>query len=576
MSGLEVAGVVLGALPLIISGLEHWRKVAEIGGFFWRIRKEYTKCKNDVKYHDIMYRRNLKALLLPLINEPKEVEYLIRTPGGKGWTDKVMQERLEERLKDSYDLYLDIIHDLNETAQALRKELSFNDTSIQDKLTIPPTKSQQRPPSPLPSGTQTKSLVRAKWDYEKFRMRFSLNESVRTGLVQQLEKCNERLRQLLTTSDEISALAESGPVNKQKNLALEDALKKSRRRCKLLFMAIQGAWQCLCQPCHYAHLRLEHRTRPDTSFELILTYAMDPSVRPTSWSWRELQCGPALECCGRRIANMAKNEVPVVTLTDPPPSAIAKKSKTVTFAPLNSNSPIREGLNMKRNIELCQTLGSTNCSKCLGILSKDDEEYHVHSSRKRKRPSMGISPSLDSVIADRSLSRRERYSVALLLASSVAQLQETPWLDTRLKKEDILFHPYEDDGSNSPIHELFIRQGFSQPDPNSRTNKDDCNFYSLGILLLELCFAQRLEDHPYRKAYPAATGETKEAFDLVAALRWSHDVRDEGGHEYASAVSWCFTTARDPTQVWQSAIIKNVIRPLELCQEHFKTATVDG
>jgi hypothetical protein len=64
MSGLEVAGVVLGAFQLIISGLEHWRDVAKVGGFWWRIRKEYTKCRSDVRFYDIVYKRNLKELLM--------------------------------------------------------------------------------------------------------------------------------------------------------------------------------------------------------------------------------------------------------------------------------------------------------------------------------------------------------------------------------------------------------------------------------------------------------------------------------------------------------------------------------
>jgi hypothetical protein len=73
MSGLEIAGVLLGAFPLLISGIEHWHNVAKVGGYFWRVRKEYNKCRRDVNYHQILYKRNLRALLSPVVSEVDEI-----------------------------------------------------------------------------------------------------------------------------------------------------------------------------------------------------------------------------------------------------------------------------------------------------------------------------------------------------------------------------------------------------------------------------------------------------------------------------------------------------------------------
>jgi hypothetical protein len=91
MSGLEVAGVVLGAFPLLISGIEHWRGVAKIGGFYLRIRKEYTKCLRNIQFHEIIFKNNLRELLLPLIPDADEVTKLIADPGGQLWGDTALQ-----------------------------------------------------------------------------------------------------------------------------------------------------------------------------------------------------------------------------------------------------------------------------------------------------------------------------------------------------------------------------------------------------------------------------------------------------------------------------------------------------
>jgi hypothetical protein len=83
-----------------------------------------------------------------------------------------------------------------------------------------------------------------------------------------------------------------------------------------------------------------------------------------------------------------------------------------------------------------------------------------------------------------------------------------------------------------------------------------------------------LEDDHLRKKYPAGAGDASQAFDLMAALKWSKSVGDEGGDDYAFAVKWCFTGASGTNQSWQGAIIKNVVRPLEICEEHFKTVAI--
>jgi hypothetical protein len=229
---------------------------------------------------------------------------------------------------------------------------------------------------------------------------------------------------------------------------------------------------------------------------------------------------------------------------------------------------------VKLNLKLCQMLSNQECSTCIGVIGHEDETYHLHHSAHKKQPDGNSPLTLDRILSpeiEAPLTRRQRFLIALLLASSVAQLQFTPWLNTGITKRDVLFFSCEDNHDVPCINEPFIRQSFSLDHEANTTKIASCNFYSLGILLLELCFGQRLEDHPLRKKHPT---EAKEAFDLMAALEWSQRVGDEAGDDYASAVKWCFTGANSSNQSWRSEMIKNVIRPLEACQQHFKSADV--
>jgi hypothetical protein len=149
----------------------------------------------------------------------------------------------------------------------------------------------------------------------------------------------------------------------------------------------------------------------------------------------------------------------------------------------------------------------------------------------------------------------------------------TTWLRTWLTKEDRVFFCANNHDDNNAYNEPLIRRGF-EPDqtPATAPAATDCKFLSLGIVLLELCFGKRLQDHPFRKKYPPSVAQLEEGCDLMAAIKWSHGVCDEGKDDYAAAVKWCFTAVGDMSKSWRGEIIKNVIQPLERCQDHFNMA----
>lgn len=581
MSGLEIAGVLLGTFPLIISSLEHWRDVAEMGGIFWKIRKEYSKCREDVQYYEILFKRNLKELLLPLISDPDQVADLVADPGGTEWHNEDLKSRLQERLQESHLVYIGIIREMNKTAGELRNELAFDSTAIQGHLASPSAMKPSRAPGPPPKKISRLRSAKSKFDYEAFRLKFSLNEPVRKKLLNRLDDYNQRLEKLLTTSDKTTAMQNAAtPSHKKQCSTLEKAFKKAWIKSDLLFKALQNAWQCSCQQYHFAHLLLEHRTLPEIYFKIILAFIAPSSEANTPWTWREMRCGRGHGCSSplKAVAGPTAPQSPStppvkannITIAGGPPSKTGPARTPATIPKIRFELPIEP------SIELCHLLSGKENANCLGVIGCDDETYHLHPLTKRKQPDKSNSITLDLILSkdfESPLTRRQRYNIALLLASSVAQLQFTPWLNTGLKKEDIFFFLCEDDDCSIRYREPFIRQGFlPSASPITDTEASKTNFYSLGILLLELCFGRRLEDYPFRQKLPAEVGEAKNGLNLMAALTWLRSVADEGGDEYDSAVKWCFTGANKGRSLWQGEIIKNVVRPLECCQQHFELA----
>lgn len=58
MSGVEAAGFVLAAFPLLISALEHYRESAEVLKDWWRYKREYRKVKVE---KNLSFREPLKS-----------------------------------------------------------------------------------------------------------------------------------------------------------------------------------------------------------------------------------------------------------------------------------------------------------------------------------------------------------------------------------------------------------------------------------------------------------------------------------------------------------------------------------
>lgn len=66
MSGLEIAGLVLGAFPIALEILERYKGIARRMGFWYRIAAEHKKCDSKLQSQCLLYINNLRRLLLPM------------------------------------------------------------------------------------------------------------------------------------------------------------------------------------------------------------------------------------------------------------------------------------------------------------------------------------------------------------------------------------------------------------------------------------------------------------------------------------------------------------------------------
>ena len=213
-------------------------------------------------------------------------------------------------------------------------------------------------------------------------------------------------------------------------------------------------------------------------------------------------------------------------------------------------------------MDLCKIL-SKRPPICFGFLEEDDSRFVIYPLTNSESTTNLGTITLANLLNGSTLTRRQRYSLALTLASSYLQLSSTPWLTGPLRNDDILFLHDKTNEDSTLLDRPYICRDFS---PRTTAGSDRA-LSTLGIRLLELCFGTAIECHKIRQQLPAGDDTSTPMLDYAAALQWSRAVSEEAGPEFAEAIEWCLHGQALRGDGWREDIVKHVIDPLEYCHK---------
>jgi len=249
-----------------------------------------------------------------------------------------------------------------------------------------------------------------------------------------------------------------------------------------------------------------------------------------------------------------------ITLMPPEPQAIRR----------------REHGDQKQIPNLCSSLASINAlaAQCAGYLEGQQTRYYVYPETESSITVASPYTTLAQVLSQKSpvqFSRKSRYQIVFIIASSFVQLKGTPWLPITLHKTTLEFPQNTIPGAEPTldIAHPSIARGFDLSASPTQPNRPDMNaIRTLGVVLIELCFGRPIEGHPLRMNH-AEGGDDRvaAALDLAAAVTWLSDVQGEAGSDYADAVAWCLTGCGTAAtqRAWRQEMLRNVVVPLERC-----------
>ena len=129
MSGIEIAGLVLGAISLLISAIEHYNNGLEPIKVFWMWQGKLSETRSSLLQQYTSYTMTLQ-LLLKDITDNEELDNIISNPGSDLWKNLDIEERIRAKLVVAYTSYLDIIREIKGIILVLSKHLDLDRATI--------------------------------------------------------------------------------------------------------------------------------------------------------------------------------------------------------------------------------------------------------------------------------------------------------------------------------------------------------------------------------------------------------------------------------------------------------------
>ncbi|KAL8791112.1 MAG: hypothetical protein Q9195_006056 [Heterodermia aff. obscurata] len=632
MSGIEVTGIVLGAIPLLISALEHYAEGLHLIRRWLRYKRELKSLIRLLRAEHSRFLGTCERVLYGLVTVP-ERRLLIDQPGSSHWKDLALDQKLRQRLQHAYTPYMESIDDMTEAIEDLRDRLNL-DVNLQVSLGA--------------GNVRVRTVLRANPTQPPIRDEGSFKvvfKAIKYAVSQRMfDESVERIRYNNTIlADLTSQNIELEPLRLQQRCPVSKHLKAVQHHARSLYRVIEKSWQCQCSTTHSANLCLDARlvedialqtherlNIPDEDMKFDVVFSSDStSTHSLPWSWREttIRLVSIKDAVDPQFpSRMAQNLVtPTRSYVNHPiiRAHRAIKSKTLRFMPeptrfsdstvIDFPTPVvstpksssattsgsllsQEDLSKLKKINsLCRALIPQN-EHCLGYLSPGERHaLTLHcaqdgASRLNRRALISFTelmaphPRSDKLPLARgnlSLSWAERLEIALTVASSILQLQQTPWLRDDWTKEDLSLCK---DCTDETKQHVLVSKAFPATDltDSSRAAKvfglpRNKTLFALGIFLIELCLGEAFESLRSPQDPLDANGHTNILTDLSAADRLTKHIYGEVGDRYGDVVRRCIHCDFNQRSInleddnFRQAVYEGVITPLQANAREFRS-----
>ncbi|KAF2396577.1 hypothetical protein EJ06DRAFT_569315 [Trichodelitschia bisporula] len=536
MSGVEVAGLVLGAFPIILNCLDYYRKSCEPLSEWWRFRTRFIEFADGIRHQEMMYNSNMMEMLHPIIQDNDCLADLVKNPNDARWSDGSLTTHLERHLAGEHERVLRIIQKMHDLVEELKKLLQIKDNKVD----------------------WIDSQSERSWAWHLTRIRISFSKG-KYKKVNKLDSHNRTLKQTLGCSRRINLIEESRQTSPPVEL-----FEKVRQHVGNLHNALRLAFRkCSLGRCRGHCSNLGLRGDPEV-VEVNVLFVVDDARQEVAICPVKEHATTTAEI--RRSSGKLPPTLPAQSISDGGIDVIEDLC-----------SYLRRGRQL--NFEP-------------GVISDEDDRrfrltsHNPHSTAAQTSSELvALSQLLEAHRWNHiRLPRNLRLEMAFHIASTLLQVQMSPWAPQKWSKQDFLFQT-DSEGSFGVCPYLpqtypSIRVDTIESDPPVTASEEDTRaaLFAVGIITLELIFGHTIESCEFRGRYYGPDNKPNDHTDVCTARTWAKRVLSECGAQLDDVVRRCLDCAFEPRpnlldKRFREAVYAGVVQPLAESLKPWKAVT---
>lgn len=135
MSGIEIAGLALGVLPILIEVVKCYSTVSKKVHTLRYYSTEIESISKQLKVHKGIFLNEVR-LLLRSIEDEEEVESMLADASDQRWTSKRLNDKLSAVLQGSFEICRSIVEETKDIIEAMKEEMSQFDVLLEQRSKV--------------------------------------------------------------------------------------------------------------------------------------------------------------------------------------------------------------------------------------------------------------------------------------------------------------------------------------------------------------------------------------------------------------------------------------------------------
>lgn len=125
MSGIEVAGLVIGVVPIFIEIIKSYGHAREKLGTFKRYHQAVCEIQLDFRLEEKTFRDECHHLLVLVVEEEQELQDMLQNANNHRWHDRNLESRFQTTLGNDYGICEEVVIKIRDILRETTDDLIY-------------------------------------------------------------------------------------------------------------------------------------------------------------------------------------------------------------------------------------------------------------------------------------------------------------------------------------------------------------------------------------------------------------------------------------------------------------------